>query len=63
MIIFTRKESETIIIDGHIKVMLVKGMGKKAKIGIECSRDISVDRGEMQERVDAERDTAKRLAG
>ena len=62
MIIFTRKKSETIIIDGHIKVMLVKGMGKKAKIGVECRRDISVNRGESQERIDAERDTAKRFA-
>jgi carbon storage regulator len=47
MLILSRKTDETIIIDGHIKIMIVRIQGDVVKVGIEAPREVTVDRGEV----------------
>ena len=47
MLVFIRKDGERIVIDGNIIITMVQSGIDRATIGIECPRDIAVDREEI----------------
>ena len=55
MLVLSRTRDESIIIDGHIKVMIVDVRGDKVRLGITAPRDIPVHRKEIQEAIDREK--------
>lgn len=48
MLVLTRNINDTIIIDGHIKVMVLGIQGRQVRIGIEAPKHITVHREEIQ---------------
>ncbi len=53
MLVLSRKEGESVIIDGKITVMVVEIRGDKVRLGIEAPKDVSVNRKEVQDAIDA----------
>lgn len=54
MLVLTRNEGEAIIIDGNIRVTVVRVDGNRVKLGIEAPDDVPVNREEIQELIDNE---------
>jgi len=54
MLIVTRNIGESLIIAGDIKVVLLSRKGNQIKVGVEASKDITVHREEIYERIKAE---------
>lgn len=54
MLVLSRHTGEEIIIDGHIRVVVVRIDETKVRIGIDAPAEISVHRGEIQRRIDAQ---------
>lgn len=50
MLVLTRREGETLVIDGDIRVTVVALQGGKVRLGIEAPPWTSVDRLEIHER-------------
>ena len=48
MLVLTRRKYETIIIDGRIKVTVVRVQGNQVRLGIEAPQDVSVLRAELE---------------
>jgi len=55
MLILSRKVSESIIIDGVIKVKVLGIQGGQVKIGIDAPKEVEVHREEVLERINAEK--------
>ncbi|MCK4870163.1 MAG: carbon storage regulator [Gammaproteobacteria bacterium] len=57
MLVLTRKQNESIVIgeNGEIVVTLLQGCVGNIRIGIEAPKDVAVDRKEIFERKQAER--------
>ena len=51
MLILSRKPGETVVIDGRIRVKIVRMEGDVVKIGIEAPADISVHRQEVYDEI------------
>jgi carbon storage regulator len=51
MLILSRKVSETVVIDGRIRVKIVRLEGDVVKIGIEAPADISIHRQEVYDEI------------
>jgi carbon storage regulator len=49
MLVLTRKSHEEIVIDGRIRVSILKIDGNRVKIGIEAPPDVSICRQELNE--------------
>jgi len=47
MLVLTRRVSETIVIDGGIRVTVLEVRGNKIKLGIVAPKHVSVDREEV----------------
>ena len=56
MLILTRKQSESVIIDSNIKVSILGTKGQDVKIGIQVPEDVKVWREEIFARLDDEQD-------
>lgn len=54
MLVLSRKENESILIDERIEVLVVKVQGDKVKIGIKAPPDVPVHRAELAERIAAD---------
>jgi carbon storage regulator len=54
MLVLSRRQQETIVIDGRIKVTIVKAGGRTVRLGIEAPQEVTVHRGEVAERVASE---------
>jgi carbon storage regulator len=50
MLVLSRKECESIIIDGHIKLTVVEIRGDKIRLGIEAPQEVNVWREELSTR-------------
>lgn len=48
MLVLTRNINDTIIIDGHIKVVVLGIQGRQVRIGIDAPKNITVHREEIQ---------------
>jgi carbon storage regulator len=51
MLILSRKPGETVVIDGRIRVKVVRVEGEVVKIGIEAPAEISVHRQEVYDEI------------
>jgi carbon storage regulator len=60
MLVLTRHRDESIVIDGHIRVMVVEIRGDKVRIGVEAPDEITVNREEVEERIRLEREGRRR---
>ncbi len=50
MLVLSRTEGQTIVIDGRIRVTIVAILGTKIRVGVDAPRDVVVDREEIWER-------------
>ena len=44
MLILSRKTGETVVIDGHIRVKIIRVEGDVVKIGIDAPAEVSIHR-------------------
>ena len=51
MLILSRKPGETVVIDGRIRVKVIRVEGDVVKIGIEAPADISIHRQEIYDEI------------
>jgi carbon storage regulator len=51
MLILSRKSGESIVIDGRIRVKIVRVEGEVVKVGIEAPTDLPVHRQEVYEEI------------
>ena len=51
MLILSRKSNESIVIDGRIRVKIVRVEGEVVKIGIEAPADVPVHRQEVYDEI------------
>jgi carbon storage regulator len=47
MLVLSRKKYETIVIDGNIRVTVVKIVGNRIQLGIEAPREVPIRRSEL----------------
>lgn len=59
MLVLTRKLEESIIIDGNIEVSIIGITKHQVRIGVKAPKDVSVNRKEIQSRIDAEKEQLK----
>ena len=62
MLLLTRNIGETIIIDGDVRITVMKVSGNQIRIGIDAPKNIKVYRNEIFERMQAEADSDKDAA-
>ena len=63
MLVLTRKIDEHVVIDGHIKVQVLRVKGNSVRIGIEAPRHVSIRRGELETQGNAQGKTQNPGAG
>lgn len=51
MLILSRREGETIVIDGNIRVTVMEVRGDQVRIGIDAPRSVSVHRQEVFDQI------------
>lgn len=51
MLILSRKPGETVVIDGRIRVRVIRVEGDVVKIGIEAPSDVSIHRQEIYDEI------------
>ena len=51
MLILSRKTGETVVIDGRIRVRVIRVEGDVVKIGIEAPKDVSIHRQEVYDEI------------
>lgn len=61
MLVLTRKQDETIIINEKIKITVVEVEGNKVKLGIDAPPEIAIYREEVLEDIQQENLAASRL--
>jgi carbon storage regulator len=50
MLVLSRKVGEAIIIDDHIRIVVVEVKGNQVRLGLTAPPDIRIDRQEIHER-------------
>lgn len=50
MLVLSRKVDQEIIIDGNIKIRVLKVKGNTIRLGIEAPQDVHIARGELEKR-------------
>ena len=51
MLVFTRKNGQEVVIDGHIRITIVSVKGDRVRICITAPPEVRVDREEIYQRV------------
>ena len=54
MLVLSRRRCQKIIINGNIVITILNTDAYQVKIGIDAPKDVSVNRHEIQERIDKE---------
>ena len=62
MLVLTRKLGESIVIGNNVRVTILEMQGKQIRLGIEAPPEVSVHRGEVYERIEAENRLAAKTA-
>ncbi|MBT3601614.1 MAG: carbon storage regulator CsrA [Candidatus Latescibacteria bacterium] len=62
MLVLTRKLGESIVIGNNVRVTVLEMQGKQIRLGIEAPPEVSVHRGEVYERIEAENRLAAETA-
>ena len=57
MLVLSRREKESIVIDGDITVTILEIRGNHVRLGIEAPKDVNVWRGELVMRASADRES------
>jgi carbon storage regulator len=57
MLILSRKIGESIIINNDIKVLVLDVKGHQVKIGVQAPDGVSVNREEIQDKINAQADS------
>jgi len=52
MLVLSRRENESIVIDGRIEVTIVDIRSKRVRVGITAPDDITVHRKEIQDKIE-----------
>jgi carbon storage regulator len=55
MLILSRKLGEEIVIDGNIRVVVLGLKGTLVRLGVDAPRNVTVNRSEIEERINEER--------
>jgi len=50
MLVLSRKSGESIVINGDVRLTIVKVSGNRVRLGIEAPSDVTVTRSELQRR-------------
>jgi carbon storage regulator len=58
VLVLTRKLGESIVIGNHVRVTVLDMQGKQIRLGIDAPPEVSVHRGEVYERIEAENKAA-----
>lgn len=58
MLVLTRRNTESIVINDDIRVTVLGVKGNQVRLGIEAPRDVSVHREEIQNRIQQEKQEA-----
>jgi carbon storage regulator len=48
MLVLARKQGQTIVIDGRIKITVLKVKGSAVRLGIDAPEEVSIRRGELE---------------
>ena len=48
MLVLTRKQSQTIVVDDRIKITVLHVAGNQVRLGIEAPREVSIRRAELK---------------
>ena len=59
MLVLTRHIGQEIVIDGRIRVAVLKVLGKQVRLGVGAPSSVSIDRLEVHERRASEAERAK----
>jgi carbon storage regulator len=59
MLVLSRKANEAIVINDNITVTVVQIKGDTIRLGIQAPREVAVHRGEVAQRIAAERKVAQ----
>jgi carbon storage regulator len=54
MLVLSRKEQQALVIDDHIKVVVLHTSNRGVRLGIEAPPEVSIHRGEVRERIEQE---------
>lgn len=60
MLVLSRREGESIVIGGDVRVSIVSISGNQVKLSIEAPRSVSIHRSEVWEAIKAENELAMR---
>jgi carbon storage regulator len=60
VLVLSRLKNETIVINGNIVITVVEVRQGKVRLGIEADPSIAINRGEVQDRIDAQEKAAGR---
>ena len=55
MLVLTRKQDESIVIDGRITVRILRLKGNSVRVGIDAPADVHIRRGELGEKLPDEK--------
>lgn len=55
MLVLSRKPQEVLVIDDHIRVVILHSTNRSVRLGIEAPPEVSIHRGEVYQRIEAER--------
>lgn len=62
MLALSRREGQTIYIDGDIEITITSIRGNRVTLGIEAPRDKHIQRGELREQTESPAKSPKRLS-
>jgi carbon storage regulator len=51
VLVLSRKENQSIVIDENIKVVVLQIEGNKVRLGFEAPRDVPIHRREVEDRI------------
>lgn len=58
MLVLTRRQNETLIIDGEIRIRILSVHGERVRLGIEAPPHVRVDREEVHARRESRNEDA-----
>jgi carbon storage regulator len=59
MLVLSRKTNEQIVIEGGITITIVQIRGDKVRLGIIAPKDVSVNRSEIQDKINENKEQAE----